>query len=53
MEEGVSDVDVVLRPFSSLICKPPERDIPPLKEVAEPTPTEAELCLRIWIKFGI
>jgi len=53
MEESVSDVDAVLRPFGSLICKLPERDILPLKEAVELTFTEAELCLRIWIKFGI
>jgi len=53
MEEGVSDVNVVFRPFGSLICKLPERDILPLKEAVELTFTKAELCFKIWIKFGV
>ena len=47
MEEGVGNVNVVLWPFSSLICKLLKRDIPPLKEVVKPTPIKAELYFRI------
>ena len=52
-EEGVRKVNVVFRSFGGVISKAAERNTPPLEEVAELTPTEAELCLRIWIKFGI
>ena len=52
-EEGICKVDVVFRLFGGVISKVVERNTPPLEEVAELTPTEAELCFRIWIKFGI
>jgi len=53
IEEGVSDVNVILWPFNSLIYKLLERDIPPPKEAAELTSTKAKLYLKIWIKFGV